>query len=391
MDNLTHSLVAASLGRVGLRAKVPGGTLSLIAAANLADLDVVSGFWGKLYYLTYHRGISHSIVGTLALAAVLTGILWLIGRSRGHPASLAQIGLAVFLTAATHPLLDVTNSYGLRPFLPFRDRWYYGDLVFIVDPYLWLILGSAVFLTARPDRLGKAAWAMGAALASLLVIFAAITFGLWVTLAIWLAGVGVILFLKTRRRSFPASLAAGALAAVALYWGFLGVMHWLTLKEFYPQLQASYPGISRDDISATPQPANPFEWDLFVERPDRVVYARVSSFSTRNVGFEAIPRNRDHPAVTAAVSTCAGAVFTHFARFPVFEVSNVKGGPVVTIEDVRFARQGRNRQFGTITIRLDSPSEIPCPASATQPKSVPRLQTRAGSTEATPSLRGSSW
>ncbi len=375
MDNLTHSLVAASLGRAGLSDKVPGGVASLIIAANLADLDVVSGFWGNLYYLAYHRGLSHSVVGTLILAAVLTGILWLVGRARGHPASLGQISLAVFVTAVSHPLLDLTNSYGLRPFLPFLDRWYYGDLVFIVDPYLWLILGAAVFLTAHNTRLGTVAWVIGVAFASVIMILGAVGFGLWVPLGIWLAGVSTILVLKARRRVFPVSLAAGALGAVVVYWAFLGAIHWLTLKEFYPELQSRYPGISRDAISVTPRPANPFEWDLFVETPDRVAYARASSFSTRMTGFETIPRNQGHPAATAAASTCAGAVFTHFARFPVFEVSKTNGGRVVTIEDIRFTRMGRNRQFGTVTIRLDAPCDIPCPQTWTTPGSEPHLET----------------
>jgi len=375
MDNLTHSLVAASLGRVGLSDKVPGGTLSLIVAANLADLDVVSGFWGDLYYLTYHRGLSHSLVGTFGLAAVLIGVLWLIARVRGHPASLGQISLSVFLAAATHPLLDLTNSYGLRPFLPFHDRWYYGDLVFIVDPYLWLILGGAVFLTAKRGRLGNTLWLIGAALASVATIIAAVAFGLWIPLVMWLVGIGAILFLRTRRGVFRVSMSAGALGAVLVYWGFLALIHWQTLKEYYPEVQARYPGTSREDISATPRPANPFEWDLFVETPDLVAYARASSFSTENAAFETIPRNRDHPAATAAVSTCPGAVFTHFARFPIFQISNVKDGPVVTIEDIRFTRLGRSRQFGTVTIRLDAPGEIPCPWKSTEPKPDQRLQT----------------
>lgn len=373
MDNLTHSLVAASLGRVGLDKKVPGGTLTLIAAANLADLDVISGFWGNLYYLTYHRGISHSVVGTFVLAALFSGALWLVGRARGHPASLRQICFAVFLTAATHPLLDLTNSYGVRPLLPFVDRWYYGDLVFIVDPYLWLILGGAVFLTAERNRLATAAWAIGAALATTILAFAAVAFGLWVPLGIWLAGIAAVVFLKTRKSAFSVSVAAGALAAIVVYCGFLGAVHWLTLKELYPELQARYPGISRDAISATPRPANPFDWDLFVETRHQVAYARASSFSTGVLGFETIPRNQDHPAASAAAATCAGAVFTHFARFPVFEISHGKDGRIVTIEDVRFTRFGRTRNFGTVTIRLDSPGEIPCPR--TERPTGSRLQT----------------
>ncbi|RPJ53083.1 MAG: metal-dependent hydrolase [Acidobacteria bacterium] len=375
MDNLTHSLVAVSLGRVGLREKIPGGTLSLIAAANLADLDVVSSFWGHLYYLTYHRGFSHSIAGTLVLAALLTVFLWLVGRSRGHPASLGQISLAVFGTAATHPLLDLTNSYGVRPFLPFLERWYYGDLVFIVDPYLWLILGGAVFLTGQWSRPGKAAWAAVAALGSLILVLAARSFGLWIPLAIWLAGVGAILFAKKRQIVFPGSLAAFALAAVVIYWGFLGAIHWLTLREVYPEVQARYPGIGRDAVSVTPRPANPFQWDLFIETPDEVGYGRAFSFSSQSSRFEMIPRNQDNPVAAAAASTCPGAVFTRFARFPVFDVSEAKGGAVVTIEDVRFTRQGRNPRFGSITIRLDSADAIPCPDVGVEPKTAPHLQT----------------
>jgi len=375
MDNLTHSLVAATLGRTGLREKVPGGTVSLIAAANLADLDVVSSFWGNLYYLTYHRGFSHSVVGTLILAAVLTGVLWLVGRVRGHPASLRQITLAVFGTAATHPLLDLTNSYGLRPFLPFLETWYSGDLVFIVDPYLWLILGGALFLTAGRGRAASVACGIGAAVASTILILAAVGFGLWVPLAIWLAGIAGFVLVKRRKTVFPVGLAAGALAAVIVYWGFLGTIHWLTLREVYPEVQARYPGIDREAVSATPRPANPFEWDLFVETPDHVAYARTSTFSSENPAFEAIPRNRNHPAAAAAASTCAGEVFTDFARFPVFEVLQADGGSVVRIEDIRFTRLGRNGRFGTVTIDLDSPGQIPCPERRAAPKSGPHLQT----------------
>ena len=65
---------------------------------------------------------------------------------------------SVLIVIATHCLMDFTNSYGWRPFLPFLDRWYYGDLVCIVDPYLWLILGGAVFLTASE---AVSPWSLG--------------------------------------------------------------------------------------------------------------------------------------------------------------------------------------------------------------------------------------
>ena len=35
--------------------------------------------------------------------------------------------------------MDWTNNYGMRFLLPWDSRWFYGDLVFIIDPYLWIL------------------------------------------------------------------------------------------------------------------------------------------------------------------------------------------------------------------------------------------------------------
>src|SRR2546425_9079982 len=35
--------------------------------------------------------------------------------------------------------MDWQGSYGLRPWLPWSERWYYGDAVAIVDPFFWLV------------------------------------------------------------------------------------------------------------------------------------------------------------------------------------------------------------------------------------------------------------
>ena len=52
----------------------------------------------------------------------------------------------------SHLLLDAGNSYGVHPFFPFDSRWYYGDAVFIFEPWLWLLLGVPVraWMASRP-------------------------------------------------------------------------------------------------------------------------------------------------------------------------------------------------------------------------------------------------
>jgi hypothetical protein len=50
---------------------------------------------------------------------------------------------------ASHLLLDYTNSYGVHPFWPVRNDWYYGDAVFIVEPWLWVAAVPPLALAAR--------------------------------------------------------------------------------------------------------------------------------------------------------------------------------------------------------------------------------------------------
>jgi len=149
LDNLTHSLVGLAAARAGLERSSPYATFVCVAAANLPDADIVALFGGQYYYLEHHRGITHSIVGTLALALLLPVVVYfgerVFSRLRGREprANLKGLVLCSLILGASHPLLDWTNNYGVRPLLPWDGLRIYGDLVFILDPWLWLLLGGA--------------------------------------------------------------------------------------------------------------------------------------------------------------------------------------------------------------------------------------------------------
>ena len=76
MFNSTHTLVGLALARTGLDRWIPRAALTAVIAANLPDIDIVTQFAGTTTYLNYHRGLSHTIVGTpllsFALACVST-------------------------------------------------------------------------------------------------------------------------------------------------------------------------------------------------------------------------------------------------------------------------------------------------------------------------------
>src|SRR5690606_1230143 len=89
-----------------------------------------------------------------------------VRRKRGPqlaPAIPAQILLLAFLGVLSHPFLDWLNSYGLRWLMPFDGRWFYGDALFIVDPWLWLALLLGLALARRRASTKPPQWALGLA------------------------------------------------------------------------------------------------------------------------------------------------------------------------------------------------------------------------------------
>src|SRR2546422_8709193 len=178
MDGLTHSLVGLASAKAGLERLSPYTAAVSILAANAPDIDVVTAVGGRWTALHYHRGITHSIVGTLALAVLIPSLFYLIdrlvGRVRGRPKRIRYRGLllASLIAAATHPLMDWTNNYGVRPLLPWNGKWFYGDLVFIIDPYIWLILGGAAFLLTSNCRLKILGWSVLGIALTLLILLA---------------------------------------------------------------------------------------------------------------------------------------------------------------------------------------------------------------------------
>ena len=57
------------------------------------------------------------------------------------PAKAGPLFLLALVGTLSHPFLDWLNTYGVRLLMPFSARWFYGDALFIVDPFLWMVLG----------------------------------------------------------------------------------------------------------------------------------------------------------------------------------------------------------------------------------------------------------
>jgi inner membrane protein len=172
LDNLTHSLVGAVIGRMGVKRLTPRAMPALIVSANLPDIDSwVAPLFGA-EPIAVHRGFTHGIGGlvTMPFLAVAIILLWeRLWPGKEGPVKPARLLLACFLGTLSHPLLDFLNTYGTRLAEPLSHRWFYGDTLFIADPWIWIMLILGLELSWRAERLRRnwqrpAAWAFAAML-----------------------------------------------------------------------------------------------------------------------------------------------------------------------------------------------------------------------------------
>lgn len=172
MDPLTHSFAGLALGRLSRFQTVPRATLLGVLVANAPDLDGLAYFWGEDAALGCRRGLSHGPLGLLLLP--VASALVVAGGSLGRQADPAvrsrtarEAFLLAFLGTWSHPALDWLNTYGIRLLHPFSERWFYGDTLFIADPWLWLLLFVLLGATRNRRSWLALAWAALAVLSAL--------------------------------------------------------------------------------------------------------------------------------------------------------------------------------------------------------------------------------
>jgi inner membrane protein len=164
MDNLTHSLVGALLGQMGLKRKTGLAMPTLIIAANIPDIDAVAVLLGGHQHLALRRGLTHGPIAMVVLPLILWGAMlwfdrWQTRRGKRPDKRLPVhkgwlLGLA-YLGCLSHPLFDWFNSYGIRLLEPFSSQWFYGDTLFIIDVWIWAALIAGVWFSLRRERRGQ--------------------------------------------------------------------------------------------------------------------------------------------------------------------------------------------------------------------------------------------
>ena len=268
-----------------------------VIGANLPDVDGLLYVFGKggVDALAFRRGWTHGILAMAVLPFVLAGIMLAFDRfvrRRIRPDKLPALGKPLLILSAitvlSHPLLDLLNTYGVRLLAPFSWKWFYGDALFIIDPWMWIML------------------AVGVTWASLL-----------------------------RRRSSPNPNRPAQIAL--LLAGFYAFD--MALSGLVGRIAANWsiPGSERRMVG--PNWMYPLRRQLVMKFGDTYRYGSVEfhPWPSTELSRKIDPANTDDPFARAAAATDVGKKFLTWSRFPIYRIERQPdGGARVELGDARY-------------------------------------------------------
>ena len=305
MDNLCHTLVGAALGEAGLKRRTRFGNATLMIASNLPDIDVLVFATGTPS-VAFRRGWTHGILADALLPPLLTGVMLFVASrrpatSREPSIRPMQLLLLSYIGVILHVSMDLLNTYGVRLLMPFSQHWFYGDVLFIIDPWLWLALGTGVALSIRrrAPNWSRASLAVAAA---------------------------YVLTMLVAARAAQAEM----------------IDRWQQVEGQPPQA-----------LMVGPIPVTPLQRQIIIDAGDRYETG-MFTWRPRNIRFDRddVPKNDSDPRVAVARTAPNIRAFLVWSRFPFWTFEPIEGGTRVTIGDMRFngGRGVLGRNFTQSTI-----------------------------------------
>lgn len=349
MDPIAHALSGASLAAARLRRATPLATSALVLGALVPDIDALVMFADSYASLAHRRGLTHGVLAIVVLPMLVTPLLLLwdrhVRRRRrpdAPPASARVLFAFGALGVTVHLFFDWINNYGIRLLMPFDSRWFYGDALFVIDPWLWLMLGGVTFLTWSARPVALVAWAAFWLLLSWPVLTSDLVGG--VARISWLAGLLVLICARVWLSPKPraaASIEKIALAAVIMACVYIGI----SIAANFPargqvQAQLALQGIDvTGPVMIAPVPADPFAGFVVAEAGDRYYLAHWHWLREARLGevHDVIPRRLDDPRALAAAQTRQVRDFMSWSRYPYAQIRSREDGFVVRFEDARYA------------------------------------------------------
>ncbi|MDP9339839.1 MAG: metal-dependent hydrolase [Acidobacteriota bacterium] len=387
MDTITHGIAGALIGKALFRgddlfAMRPMNrrrivSWSMMLGAIFPDSDTFRDMLShnELLMITWHRGVTHSLLCLPIFALLLATVTkWIARWRKWESPSFAALAGIYALGILSHILLDLVTSFGTMVWSPLnwsRPAW---DLIFILDftfTGILLVPQILAWVQERPEK------SMGRALASLaifmLAVFVVRAFGNFVgapisTPAIFLLdAILATLFLLPLRRKNKSSRTdserqmivrrwnRGGLVCACAYLGLAVFAHHAALvrvKNF-----AAMEKLEVQALGALPFPPSLWRWDGLV-RTRRGVYevrmdlSEKSAFNISQttaplegvpVAYRFYPEAYPNVYIEAAQELLEVQKVLWFDRFPVTRFHEESGEQVVEFSDMRFPQIGKRR------------------------------------------------
>lgn len=376
MDNLTHSLIGAAIGESAAQWRIqrqqncsvflrPAFWLASILANNFPDIDAVYSWItpGRLGYLLHHRGHTHTLLLALPQALIAFFIVWTYAFFQKKILTRQDYyWLAVLCAVGTflHIFADSWNSYGVHPFWPFNNRWYYGDFLFIVEPWLWVFLLPPLYFAAFRNWLRRSVAIISVLALALIWYVPYLLLGWKICLTIGFALGYFTRWLSPQRRM------AYALSGLFLVLAFFKIGQQFASAQMRAQAVNEHPHAELRDIALSPQPGNLACWSgiRVLTEGDRY-YADLQTISI----FPSLIPSTACPAMGSpyrsnfqgsvkelkqlAEQHCSIRAALQFLRAPYWEIE----GETVRLGDLRFERRGKS-SFSQFSMQK---SEVECP------------------------------
>lgn len=365
MDNLTHSLVGGLIGLLAAKSKkypkIPFVITGMISA-NFPDLDMLyaSLISQPFGYLLHHRGHTHTLIGAL-LCSILTVFLTIfICKLRKIPfekSLIFPIAITSVIGGMSHILLDWLNTYGVHPFWPISNEWFYGDTIFIIEPTLWFSLCFAIYALVE-SKTAKIFSMIPVVIGVILIIFSG-KVNPTIGMVIIISFLSVFLALHFTKSFTQTAIWIITSFLIIFTFKFAGFKALQILKNTQDKTLVAF---------VQPAPSNPFCWTSMemVRKDDLVVYRRASiqpfnSIIDVNCNSYSLVTTGTSADISIPLKTfkdlsenCRWKAFLQFSRVP----GIIQCGASKCANDFRFSRN-RTSNFSTLSLDGDCPDLLP--------------------------------
>jgi membrane-bound metal-dependent hydrolase YbcI (DUF457 family) len=272
--------------------------LAIVTAGTIADIDWISVSFGAPAFLRCHRTATHSVSFILALALAAFLFSRICRDSQNFSSWVGFSWIAISASGALHILMDLLQADPVLTLWPFSAKRVALDLAPAIDPWLLVILATAILF---PELIRLVSDEIGA---------------------------------RNKRPRGRIGAIVG-LAFVLLSFALRGIFHGNAISALEARTVA---GELPRRFAAFPDAASPFLWHSIVETDSALHLADLRSMGgevTYASGVTTLRKPEPSPILSAAQGSPAAAAFLKAARFPKAIVQREAEGYSVEIHDLK--------------------------------------------------------